>query len=152
MTNGIECPAVGHKSFVVGINVNTPVATATPQQRNALDNVLAEHITRPPDELERAQGVQSSRHKKSYVPKQQKSRRSKAMNTLTAAMDVLHEEEQKVEISKSLRDSLDHEIASRLQTEFTEHDEEERLRIQSCLLYTSPSPRDRTRSRMPSSA
>ena len=24
--------------------------------------------------------------------------------------------------------------------------------IQSCLLYTSPSPRDRTRSRMPSSA
>ena len=28
----------------------------------------------------------------------------------------------------------------------------EQLRVQSCLLYTSPSPRDRTRSRMPSSA
>ena len=26
------------------------------------------------------------------------------------------------------------------------------FRIQACLLYTSPSPRDRTRSRMPSSA
>ena len=26
------------------------------------------------------------------------------------------------------------------------------LRAQTCLLYTSPSPRDRTRSRMPSSA
>ena len=26
------------------------------------------------------------------------------------------------------------------------------LRIMACLLYTSPSPRDRTRSRMPSSA
>ena len=30
--------------------------------------------------------------------------------------------------------------------------ENERLRFQICLLYTSPSPRDRTRSRMPSSA
>ena len=29
---------------------------------------------------------------------------------------------------------------------------EEMQRIHSCLLYTSPSPRDRTRSRMPSSA
>ena len=37
-----------------------------------------------------------------------------------------------------------------------EDDKEEvlnrRLEIYSCLLYTSPSPRDRTRSRMPSSA
>ena len=29
---------------------------------------------------------------------------------------------------------------------------EEISRLQACLLYTSPSPRDRTRSRMPSSA
>ena len=28
----------------------------------------------------------------------------------------------------------------------------DQLRIAACLLYTSPSPRDRTRSRMPSSA
>ena len=28
----------------------------------------------------------------------------------------------------------------------------EQLKVQICLLYTSPSPRDRTRSRMPSSA
>ena len=30
--------------------------------------------------------------------------------------------------------------------------DDEKLRLASCLLYTSPSPRDRTRSRMPSSA
>ena len=30
--------------------------------------------------------------------------------------------------------------------------EEHKARIDTCLLYTSPSPRDRTRSRMPSSA
>ena len=34
------------------------------------------------------------------------------------------------------------------------HEENDRLRmlLKTCLLYTSPSPRDRTRSRMPSSA
>ena len=40
-------------------------------------------------------------------------------------------------------------------TTTTDDDEEEQNRgitIYSCLLYTSPSPRDRTRSRMPSSA
>ena len=31
-------------------------------------------------------------------------------------------------------------------------EEEKKWLIRSCLLYTSPSPRDRTRSRMPSSA
>ena len=31
-------------------------------------------------------------------------------------------------------------------------DYEDRRRFSTCLLYTSPSPRDRTRSRMPSSA
>ena len=36
-------------------------------------------------------------------------------------------------------------IAMRFYAAFTEHDT-------NCLLYTSPSPRDRTRSRMPSSA
>ena len=30
--------------------------------------------------------------------------------------------------------------------------DEKKLRFNCCLLYTSPSPRDRTRSRMPSSA
>ena len=33
-----------------------------------------------------------------------------------------------------------------------EHDAAPRLGLRICLLYTSPSPRDRTRSRMPSSA
>ena len=36
---------------------------------------------------------------------------------------------------------------------FTESDEDTRVRsLQVCLLYTSPSPRDRQKSRMPSSA
>ena len=34
----------------------------------------------------------------------------------------------------------------------THHKNNNSQEIQSCLLYTSPSPRDRTRSRMPSSA
>ena len=39
------------------------------------------------------------------------------------------------------------------ETKVTERgDVEEAIRIKRCLLYTSPSPRDRTRSRMPSSA
>ena len=37
-------------------------------------------------------------------------------------------------------------------TATTDAEPEEHSRTQSCLLYTSPSPRDRTRSRMPSSA
>ena len=34
----------------------------------------------------------------------------------------------------------------------TQRKEDDKVEIMSCLLYTSPSPRDRTRSRMPSSA
>ena len=36
--------------------------------------------------------------------------------------------------------------------EFTQENIVEFLKCKDCLLYTSPSPRDRTRSRMPSSA
>ena len=36
--------------------------------------------------------------------------------------------------------------------QWVELDSPSSISIQSCLLYTSPSPRDRTRSRMPSSA
>jgi len=41
-----------------------------------------------------------------------------------------------------------------LKRKFEESKDKSRTRLQSidCLLYTSPSPRDRTRSRMPSSA
>ena len=35
---------------------------------------------------------------------------------------------------------------------YIHHNQEDNLLAISCLLYTSPSPRDRTRSRMPSSA
>ena len=34
----------------------------------------------------------------------------------------------------------------------TKHQLQEKTKLFACLLYTSPSPRDRTRSRMPSSA
>ena len=46
------------------------------------------------------------------------------------------------------------EIASveRIQLVVKESDLEMAKRVITCLLYTSPSPRDRTRSRMPSSA
>ena len=50
----------------------------------------------------------------------------------------------------ALLDRAINEIAKK-----TEHSAEPSLlnvMLQSCLLYTSPSPRDRTRSRMPSSA
>ena len=36
--------------------------------------------------------------------------------------------------------------------DWMEQEQERGITITSCLLYTSPSPRDRTRSRMPSSA
>ena len=44
--------------------------------------------------------------------------------------------------------------SSRQLANYLEHEDLERLEkgIYTCLLYTSPSPRDRTRSRMPSSA
>ena len=38
------------------------------------------------------------------------------------------------------------------QAQKAEHLPNEQRQAQTCLLYTSPSPRDRTRSRMPSSA
>ena len=51
-------------------------------------------------------------------------------------------------------DSLDTvELVMALEEEFEcEIPDEEAEKITTCLLYTSPSPRDRTRSRMPSSA
>ena len=42
------------------------------------------------------------------------------------------------------------EMANELVDVFTKVNEDDQVRV--CLLYTSPSPRDRTRSRMPSSA
>ena len=58
------------------------------------------------------------------------------------------------EHAKMMTESL-LEITSRLKIDFvykTSFDKANRTSINSCLLYTSPSPRDRTRSRMPSSA
>ena len=43
-------------------------------------------------------------------------------------------------------------VAVAVNGEIVRRSEWETFVVQSCLLYTSPSPRDRTRSRMPSSA
>ena len=44
------------------------------------------------------------------------------------------------------------EVTGTLDEEQLRHVAEQIARLRACLLYTSPSPRDRTRSRMPSSA
>ena len=48
---------------------------------------------------------------------------------------------------KDLRERLEHSVLSKDQLKATR-----KAQAKACLLYTSPSPRDRTRSRMPSSA
>ena len=62
-------------------------------------------------------------------------------------------------MAKSLEEWLDTDVdkvlkysIGRLSNEFFFRDPSRPMFIDSCLLYTSPSPRDRTRSRMPSSA
>ena len=54
------------------------------------------------------------------------------------------EQQQVVDLSKPIVVDGTHLIAGRLASNVA--------KLLSCLLYTSPSPRDRTRSRMPSSA
>ena len=54
------------------------------------------------------------------------------------------------QVRTNLRDEIRRlQLSLGITTLFVTHDQEEAM---SCLLYTSPSPRDRTRSRMPSSA
>ena len=56
-----------------------------------------------------------------------------------------------VDFIKTNIDELNgHEL--QISSEFKEHHNEDSKYIISCLLYTSPSPRDRPLSRMPSSA
>ena len=63
-------------------------------------------------------------------------------NVLGRASDMSYRRDQ----AQNRRDQLD------LYERNLELDEEKRAQENICLLYTSPSPRDRTRSRMPSSA
>ena len=58
------------------------------------------------------------------------------------------------QISMDIRNTIRHEIEHLMQSgpNVKKGKEMEPDRAESCLLYTSPSPRDRTRSRMPSSA
>ena len=69
---------------------------------------------------------------------------SEANQTVTFALDgVSYEIDLNDEHAAALRESLEEWIGKARRTGG---------RRSSCLLYTSPSPRDRTRSRMPSSA
>ena len=65
--------------------------------------------------------------------------------TQIPALDVPMEE-----LGKMSYQETAYEVMKRFLTDFTE--EELKHCINSCLLYTSPSPRDRQKSRMPSSA
>ena len=55
------------------------------------------------------------------------------------------------EAEKEYTEQVENEILARYK-ELQECGFSENEALESCLLYTSPSPRDRTRSRMPSSA
>ena len=50
------------------------------------------------------------------------------------------------DVSLPLTDSADWDLIVEMESGL------KRVQVKTCLLYTSPSPRDRTRSRMPSSA
>ena len=52
----------------------------------------------------------------------------------------------------SVKEGIDKETAKKAVAKLKESKMKVQAQIQGCLLYTSPSPRDRTRSRMPSSA
>ena len=59
--------------------------------------------------------------------------------------------EQKRDVEKLNREILEIEL-SESRVEFASRPHEAHIQFSNCLLYTSPSPRDRQKSRMPSSA
>ena len=59
---------------------------------------------------------------------------------------------QAIEAIKEKSMLIQKEMLAELFTELSTAKEKGRKVVYTCLLYTSPSPRDRTRSRMPSSA
>ena len=64
-------------------------------------------------------------------------------------------QEQEVEEVTSVEIEDDSEVieeSSEEQQASSDEDSDDEQELRDCLLYTSPSPRDRTRSRMPSSA
>ena len=65
----------------------------------------------------------------------------------SAASDVYKRQEKVVD-----RDEVEPGRELEPERRFGDRDEQQHEYCQHCLLYTSPSPRDRTRSRMPSSA
>ena len=56
------------------------------------------------------------------------------------------------EVSEGLADTQKEKLATLAENVEFESETDYREKLGTCLLYTSPSPRDRTRSRMPSSA
>ena len=68
----------------------------------------------------------------------------------TALVELLLREIDDVQLRLLIRPSGKRSASKRLERDILRNDAFDQLR--DCLLYTSPSPRDRTRSRMPSSA
>ena len=75
-------------------------------------------------------------------------------NQLIELRDLNKAYELKVETQDNTINTMQqsYELQSEALTTLTEKNNEITAEMNSCLLYTSPSPRDRTRSRMPSSA
>ena len=84
--------------------------------------------------------------------------RDELMNKLTLQLDKIATEELGVEVIDlrvkkiDLPPEVSESVYNRMRTERERLAKELRAQGNDCLLYTSPSPRDRTRSRMPSSA
>ena len=76
---------------------------------------------------------------------------TKQFNKLNKTFNV--EVESEIVATETVPTAIEREKPPRLsQDDITKDYEYTRGNLYSCLLYTSPSPRDRTRSRMPSSA
>ena len=89
---------------------------------------------------------------KNWIPREMKAALSRVKSARLQNAEKLKKEKKKqiVKISELRYKSLQVTLAQRALFIFSIHVSE--IAFWACLLYTSPSPRDRTRSRMPSSA
>ena len=81
------------------------------------------------------------------------SENSKCKQDALNAVETVRLLEDKInELSSEIEAGRDENVINSLNGEISSLHEALKAKDDSCLLYTSPSPRDRTRSRMPSSA